>query len=54
VGALALGLVTAAMFVVGVLFGGLWATALVLGGRIERLKAERAAAGDLDPDSLRP
>jgi hypothetical protein len=54
VGALALGLITAAMFVVGVLFGGLWATALVLGSRVERLKAERAAAGDVEPDSLRP
>ena len=54
VGALALGLVTAAMFVVGLLFGGLWATALVLGNRVERLRAEQSAAGDVEPDSLRP
>jgi len=43
-GALALGFVTAAMFVVGVLFGGLWVLALVLERRIERLRAARGAA----------
>lgn len=40
-GALALGFVTAAMFAVGVIFGGLWALALVLGHRVEALKARR-------------
>lgn len=42
VGALALGFWTWAMFVVGLLFGGLWAMAIVLGGRVDALKAERA------------
>ncbi|MBA2509358.1 MAG: DUF4233 domain-containing protein [Nocardioidaceae bacterium] len=42
VGALALGFWTWAMFVVGVLFGGLWALAIVLGGRVDDLKAQRA------------
>jgi hypothetical protein len=41
VGALALGLVTAAMFVIGVLFGALWVLALVLGRRVELVKARR-------------
>lgn len=45
VGALALGFWTAAMFVVGLLFGGLWALALVLGGRIEEIKTRRTAGG---------
>jgi len=35
VGAFALGFLTAAMFVVAALFGGLWVLALVLGRRIE-------------------
>ena len=43
VGAIGLGVVTAAMFVVGVIFGGLWVTALVLGRRIELLDAAREA-----------
>ncbi len=41
-GVLALGFWTAAMFVVGVLFGGLWVLAVVLGGRVEEIKARRA------------
>ena len=41
VGALALGLLTGAMFVVGVLFGALWVLALVLGRRVETLRAAR-------------
>lgn len=41
VGALALGFVTGAMFVIGVLFGGLWVLALVLGRRVEEAKAQR-------------
>ena len=40
-GALALGLVTAAMFALGVVFTGLWVLALVLGRRLEVLKAQR-------------
>jgi len=48
-GALALGLVTAAMFVVGVLFGGLWVLALVLGRRIEHLRSVREAPGGDPP-----
>jgi hypothetical protein len=40
-GVLALGLVTAAMFVIGVLFGALWVMALVLGRRVELIKAQR-------------
>jgi hypothetical protein len=40
-GVLALGLVTAAMFAIGVLFGALWVLALVLGRRVELLKAQR-------------
>ncbi len=46
VGALALGFWTAAMFVVGLLFGGLWVLALVLGGRVEQLKAEGERGGE--------
>ncbi|CAN5903719.1 hypothetical protein BH20ACT6_BH20ACT6_07050 [soil metagenome] len=42
VGALTLGFWTWAMFVVGLLFGGLWALAIVLGGRVETLQAQRA------------
>ena len=45
VGALALGFVTAAMFAIGVIFGGLWALALVLGRRVELVKAQRVASG---------
>ncbi len=45
VGALAMGLWTAAMFVVAILFGGLYAVAIVLGGRIEELKARRTDSG---------
>ena len=40
-GAMALGLVTAAMFALGVLFCALWVLALVLGRRVEVLKAQR-------------
>jgi len=43
VGAFALGFLTPAMFVVAVLFGGLWVLALVLGRRIE---AQRAGWAD--------
>lgn len=43
VGAIALGVVTAAMFVVGGLFGGLWVLAVVLGRRVEVIKARREA-----------
>jgi len=42
-GALALGFVTAAMFVLGALFTGLWVLALVLGRRVELIKHQRAA-----------
>jgi hypothetical protein len=44
VGVLALGLVTAAMYVIGVIFGGLWVMAIVLGRRVELVKAGRGAA----------
>ena len=43
VGALALGFVTGAMFVVGGLFGALWVLAIVLGRRVEVIKAQREA-----------
>ena len=42
VAAVALGLVVTVMFVLGAVFGGLWALALSLGRRIE---SDRAAAG---------
>jgi hypothetical protein len=42
-GVLALGVVTAAMYVIGALFGALWVLALVLGRRVELLKAARDA-----------
>ena len=42
-GVLALGLVTAAMYVIGVIFGGLWVMAIVLGRRVELVKAARQA-----------
>ncbi|MBA2739657.1 MAG: DUF4233 domain-containing protein [Actinomycetota bacterium] len=48
-GALALGFLTSAMFVVGLLFGGLWVLALVLGRRVEALKAQREAGGPPAP-----
>ena len=38
---LALGFVVPAMFFLGVVFGALWATAYVLGARIDRERAER-------------
>jgi len=37
-----LGFVVTAMFFLGVVFGGLWATAYFLGIRIDRERAERA------------
>ncbi|MGI8899743.1 MAG: DUF4233 domain-containing protein [Nocardioides sp.] len=40
----ALGFVVPAMFFLAVVFGALWATAYVLGARIDREKAERAPA----------
>jgi len=43
-GVLALGLVTGAMFVMGIIFTGLWVLALVLGRRVEEMKARRLAA----------
>jgi hypothetical protein len=46
---LATGFVVPAMFVVGVLFGALWVTALVQGGRLER-----SAAGYADPSDPVP
>lgn len=55
VGALALGFVTAAMFVVGVLFSGLWVLAIVLGRRVEAVQAGReGAAGRTAPDPDAP
>ncbi len=45
VGVLALGFVTAAMFVVGVMFGGLWVMAIVLGRRVEAVRAQTGQAG---------
>ncbi len=41
----ALGFVVPAMFFLAVVFGALWATAYVLGARIDREKAERALTG---------
>ena len=42
-GALGLGFVTAAMFAIGVIFCGLWVLALVLGRRVEQVKAARSS-----------
>ena len=44
VASIGLGFVIPAMFVLGVVFAALWATAVVLGKRIDREKAARAAA----------
>jgi hypothetical protein len=41
---IALGVVVTAMFFLGLLFTGLWAASYVLGGRIDRERAERAVA----------
>ncbi|MDP9443325.1 MAG: DUF4233 domain-containing protein [Actinomycetota bacterium] len=41
VGAVALGFVVPLMFVLGLLFAAFWALALMLGRRVERLRAER-------------
>ncbi|MGH3411740.1 MAG: DUF4233 domain-containing protein [Marmoricola sp.] len=52
VAALALGFVITMMVVLGVVFLGLWATAYVLGGKIERERAEweaRDRAGQQHP-----
>jgi uncharacterized membrane protein YciS (DUF1049 family) len=43
---LGLGFVVPMMFVLGVVFGGLWAAAYFLGARIDREKAERAVLED--------
>ncbi len=45
-GALALGFVTAAMFVVGAMFGGLWVLAIVLGRRVEAVRAHAERGGE--------
>lgn len=41
--ALASGLLVTAMVVVGLMFAGLWWLAVSLGGRVDRLQAERSA-----------
>ena len=41
---LALGFVVATMFVLGVVFGGLWAASYFLGAKIDRERAERGDA----------
>lgn len=45
-----LGFLVTAMFFLGVVFGALWATAYFMGARIDREKAERAAAEGSGPD----
>jgi hypothetical protein len=45
VAAVGLGFVVGAMFVLGVVFAGLWAAALVLGRRVDAAKAAHEAAG---------
>jgi hypothetical protein len=42
---LASGFFNPAMFVVGVLFGGMWAYCMVAGSRIDRQRAAAAAPG---------
>jgi hypothetical protein len=44
------GVVVPVMFFLGLVFGALWFLALHLGGKVERLQAERAAAADAGPD----
>lgn len=44
---LASGLVVPGMLLLGVLFTGLWGTALVLGARVDREKAQRQAQSDV-------
>ncbi len=46
VGAVGLGLEISAMFVLGVIFLALWATAWFLGGKIERERAEWEVTGE--------
>ncbi|WP_353827603.1 DUF4233 domain-containing protein [Agromyces sp. SYSU T0242] len=41
---LASGLLNPAMFVVGALFGGMWAYCMIVGARIDRARAAQAAA----------
>ena len=48
VGAIALGLIVPLMFFLGALFGLLWATAYLLGRKIERERAAAYAAYDGD------
>lgn len=43
--AIGLGFVVPVMFVLGALFAGLWATALVLGAKVDEAKAARSASG---------
>lgn len=44
VGALALGFVVPVMFVLGAIFAALWVAAIVLGRRVEEVKAARSRA----------
>ena len=46
VGAVALGFVIPVMFVLGIIFAALWIAALLIGRRVEEVKAARVAAAD--------
>ncbi|MBM7504832.1 DUF4233 domain-containing protein [Agromyces aurantiacus] len=43
---LASGLLNPAMYLVGVIFGGMWAYCMIVGARIDRARAAEAAAGE--------